>query len=549
MTQLIVVFLVNSRLLWYNLCMDNLTNTSELNSKIDALTAKMNEQSLLIAKQAALIKYYEEQFLLAQRRRFGASSERTLIDSDTCRQLNLFGDSEEAAKKLPEPEIEEITYKRKKRAGKREEDLSGLPVERIEHELPESERVCPECSGTMRDIGVEIRRELKLIPASVVVDEHATHAYACINCDKNNDHSVIIRADSPKPLIAGSLASPSLVAHILFQKYSNGLPLYRIENGFRYDGVVISRQTMSNWAMKCAEDYLIVLYNRLIMYLRKESVIHADETTLQVLHEPGRKAQTKSYEWVYRTGREAEHQIVIFLYKETRKQDNPHEFLKDFKGFVHTDGYQAYHNLPSDIMVVGCWEHARRYWENLLKTIPENNRKGTDAERGVASITKLFMLEREFQKLRPEERYQERLKKSKPVSDAFFEWVETLGALPKSKLGEASIYAMNQRKFLENVFLDGRLELSNNRCERAVKPFVMGRKAWLFSNTPGGAAASSIIYSIVETAKANGLHPYNYIKYLLETLPNTTTDNLDALLPWSESLPENCTAPVKNGRG
>jgi hypothetical protein len=305
---------------------------------------------------------------------------------------------------------------------------------------------------------------------------------------------------------------------------------------------------MANWVVKCAELFLAAIYSLLIKHLLKESVLHSDETTVQVLHEPGRDAQTKSYEWIYRTSGCSKRKIVIYDYKQTREQKHPREFLKDFKGYLHTDGYKVYHNLPPDIIIVGCWAHARRPWENLLKTIPEDKRKGTEAERGVAYINQLFKLEREFKGLSPEERYEKRLEQSKPVADAFFAWVDSLGALPKSKLGEAAHYALSQRQYLENVFLDGRLELSNNRCERSVKPFVMGRKAWLFSSTPNGAAASSVLYSIIETAKENGLHPYHYIKFLLETLPVISFGKIESLLPWSRSIPDSCRAPLKGGR-
>jgi transposase len=323
------------------------------------------------------------------------------------------------------------------------------------------------------------------------------------------------------------------------------MPLYRIEKGLEIDGVNISRQNMANWVIKCAELYLLSLYLMLITFLLKADVLHADETTIQVLRESDRAPQTKSYMWVYRTSGCSEHKIIIYDYKETRSQKHPQEFLGSFEGYLHTDGYQAYHNLPGGIIIVGCWAHARRYFEKILKTLPNDKRKGSDAGRGVAYINKLFELEREFAELTPDERYEKRLAQSKPICEAFFEWVWNLGALPKSLLGEAAHYALSQRKYLENVFLDGRLELSNNRCERSIKPFVMGRKAWLFSCTTNCADASSIMYSIVETAKENGLHPYHYIKYLLEVLPDMQQSDIEHLLPWSDSIPEYCRIPAK----
>jgi hypothetical protein len=232
---------------------------------------------------------------------------------------------------------------------------------------------------------------------------------------------------------------------------------------------------MANWLIYCARNYLASVYLLLARILLRENAIHADETTVQVLHEPGRDAKTKSYEWLYRTSGYSEHPIVIFEYQETRKQDNPKAFLKDFKGYLHTDGYQAYHNLENGIIIVGCWSHCRRYWEKLYDTLGESERDGSNAERGLVYINLLFAYEDEFRSLSPEDRYIKRLEYSKPVSDDFFDWVSTLNPLPKSLLGEAVHYSLSQRKYLENVYLDGRLELSNNRAERSIRNFVQGR--------------------------------------------------------------------------
>jgi transposase len=524
--------------------METMTKTSELEQEIQSLKDIVANQMSEIAELKILVKFYEEQFKLAQRLRFGSSSEQS---SDQLYLFeNMFNEAEgQANPLLPEPTYEEIIYKRKKHVGKREEDLSGLPIERIDYELPESERICPECGALMDDIGVTVRDELEIIPAKVIHKEHVVHAYGCANCEKTADHTPIVKAEAPTPLISGSLASPSAVAHIASEKYVNGVPLYRTEKGFTYDGIVLSRQTMANWLIYCAQTYLMAIYALLISFLLKENVVNADETTVQVLHEPGRKAQSKSYEWLYRTGSCATHQIVIYEYQETRNQEHPKTFLKGYSGYLQTDGYQAYHNLPPDIIVAGCWSHVRRYWEKLYETIPEHKRKGSNAERGLVFCNLLFVLEDEYREFTPEERYKRRLKYSKPVSDEFFDWVGSLSALPKSLLGEAIHYSLSQRNYLENIYLDGRLELSNNRSERAVKPFVQGRKQWLFCNTPNGAESSSIYYSIIETAKENYLNPFQYLKFLLEMLPRTTTNDLETLLPWSESLPDSCRIPAK----
>jgi len=483
-----------------------------------------------------------EQLKLLNRRLFGTSSER--LEPELSQQLNLFHEAEaQHAEGAPEPELEEITYKRKKQKGKREQGLSGLPVERIEHELAPEDRICPECGEVMKDIGVHVHKSLKMIPAKLVVVEDVTHTYACNPCGKTGDYTPMVSAEAPAPLIPGSLATPSLVSYLMTQKYQNGLPLYRLEKGFQFDGINISRQTMANWIITCAGSYLLAIYLLMISFLLREPVLHADETTYQVLREPGRRPQTKSYEWIYRTSGCAKHPIVIYEYQETRGHEHPEKFLKDFKGYLHTDGYDGYHDLPGDITVVGCWFHTRQYWEKLLKSMPKDKRAGSAAAQGLAYIEKLFAFEREWKNLTPEERLQKRLTKSKPISDAFFTWAASLGALPKSLLGQAVHYALSQRKYLENIYLDGRLECSNNRAERTVKSFVIGRKNWLFAATPEGAKASSVVYSIIETAKENGLRPFQYMQYLLETLPNTTTGNLEALLPWSEKLPADCRIP------
>ena len=518
-------------------------NNSDMEQEIKSLEAIVARQAAQIAEMRTLINYYEEQFKLSQRRRFGASSEHT---PNQLRFENMFNEAEDQTNPtMPEPTFEEIRYIRKKSVGKRSEDLSGLPIERIEYELPETERICPECGELMGDIGATVRSELEIIPAKVIHKQHAVHAYACKNCEENDVHTPIIRATATEPLISGSLASPSVVAHIASQKFVNGIPIYRQEKGFNYDGVVLSRQTMANWLVYCALNYLISMYLLLKEYLLNESVLNADETTVQVLREAGREAKTKSYEWLYRTSGCSPHPVVIYEYQETRKQEHPQAFLKGFKGYLHCDGYQVYHNLPPDITIVGCWSHSRRYWEKAYETLPEDQRNGSNAERGLVYINLLFLLEDEYSNLPPQERYEQRLKYSKPASDEFFDWVGTVNALPKSQLGEAVHYALSQRKYLENVYLDGRLEFSNNRAERSLRPFVQGRKQWLFSCTPNGAESSSIYYSLIETAKENNLNPYQYIKYLLEKLPSATSKDLEALLPWSESLPVHCRVPVK----
>jgi len=493
------------------------------------------------AELTAKLSWLEEQFRLAQKRQFGASSERTHPD-----QLDLFNEIEaEADPSKEEPTVETITYKRKKQRGAREAMLEHLPVETIEYRLPAGDQVCSCCGGTLHEMSTEIRQELKYIPAEVKVVKHVRHVYACRRCEQEDIQTPIVTASMPKPVHPGSLASPSILAHIMVQKYLESMPLYRQEQQFARFGVLLSRQTMANWMMAGAEHWLVHLYNRMHECLLQQDILHADETTLQVLREPGRPAQTQSYLWLYRTGRMGP-AMILYDYQETRSGVHPQQFLTGFRGYLHADGYAGYHKVEG-VVLVGCWAHARRKFDEALKALPKSNASGAvTTKEGLEFCNRLFAIERELKECTPEERLQGRMERSRPVLDAFSAWLhrQSPRTLPKSKLGEAIGYCLNQWEKLEAFMKDGRLELDNNRSERSIKPFVIGRKNWMFSNTTRGAKASAIIYSIVETAKENGLHPFYYLSYLFETLPQLTDPRdpqaLDTLLPWSSKLPLFC---------
>lgn len=333
------------------------------------------------------------------------------------------------------------------------------------------------------------------------------------------------------------------------QKYVEGMPLYRQEQQFARLGIELSRQTLANWMLYGANEWLTPLYDRMHHHLLKQDILHADETTLQVLHEPGRAAETDSYMWLYRTGRLGP-PIILYDYQETRGGQHPRKFLTGFKGYLHVDGYGGYNELP-DVTLVGCWSHARRKFDEALKALPAANRSApVAAKEGLEFCNRLFAIERDLKEATPKERYEKRLARSHPVLDAFLAWLhkQSSQVLPKSAFGKAINYCLNQWDKLVAFLQDGRLEIDNNRSERSIKPFVIGRKNWLFSNTPRGARASATIYSIVETAKENGLNPFQYLSYLFEKLPNIDIkdeNTLDTFLPWSESLPSICKVNKK----
>ena len=511
----------------------SMPNTAEIIEKLETKCSLLEQQN---AELTAKLNWFEEQFRLSQQQRFGRSSEVTP------EQDRLFNEAEAEAKSLPEPTYEEITYKRKIK-GKREEQLKDLPVEIVEHRLSPEEQVCS-CGEALHEMSTAVRREIKIIPPQVNVVEHVQYVYACRRCEREGINTPIVTAPMPAPVLPGSIASPSAVAHIMNQKYGLGMPLYRQEKEFARQGIELSRQTLANWMLQCSERWLTSLYGRLHEHLLQQDILHADESELQVLHEPGRSATSKSYMWLYCSGR-AGPAIILYDYRTTRANKHPRQFLSGFKGYLHVDGYSGYNNLP-DITLVGCFAHARRKFNEALKALPaESKTAEVAAKEGLDYCNRLFALESEMKELAPQERHAMRLKNSRPLVDDFHAWLnyQRPRVLPKSAFGQAIAYLLNQWPKLTAFLQDGRLELDNNRAERSIKPFVIGRKNWLFSNTPRGAKASATIYSIVETAKANGLSPFNYLKYLFEILPNVDIedqDALDKLLPWSDTLPSEC---------
>jgi len=508
---------------------------------IAELQERSAAQDQKIAELTAKLNWYEEQLRLSQQKRFGRSSEK--VDPN---QLSIFNEAEVEAVPAPEPTVEQITYTRKKRVT-RQEKLEDLPEETVEYHL--DDQVCSCCGGELHEMSKDIHQNLKVVPEQVIAVNHVRFIYACRQCEKEGTQSTIVAAPMPKPVLPGSLASPSSMAYIMSQKYVEGMPLYRQEQHFARFGVDLSRQTMANWMLKGSELWLRPLYERMYEHLLKEEILHADETTVQVLKEPDRKAESTSYMWLYRTGRDRP-PMVLFDYQTSRASKHAVHFLSGFKGYLHVDGYPGYHAIP-DVTLAGCWAHARRKFAESLKALPpEQKDADVPAKEGLSFCNKLFAIEKELVDKEPLERYQIRLKDSHPVLEAFSAWLsyQSPRVLPKSALGQAIAYCKNQWTKLIAFLEDGRLEIHNNRAERSIKPFVIGRNGWMFSNTPRGATASATIYSIVESAKDNGLNPYAYLQYLFEQMPNLNISDrvvLDSLMPWSADIPASCRVRKK----
>jgi len=484
-----------------------------------------------------------EMILMLRKEKFGSSSEKTATQIEG--QLSLFNEAEaEMNPDAQEPFIERkgYIYKRKTKTT-REELLKDLPIEEVPCMIHPDDMFCDQCGSSLREIGyIKVRDELEYIPAKVKVIRYMQQACECPAC-KHKGKPFIRKAFTPKSVLNHSLASPSSVARVIYQKYVNGIPLYRQEKDWEQAGIGLSRATMANWIIRSSEDHLKPVIDRLRKELLSRDIIHCDETPVQVLKEDGKKPQTKSYMWLYRSGNDGKNPIVLYDYQPSRNGDHAVNYLKDFKGYVHSDGYSGYNKL-TDIIRVGCWAHLRRKFVEAIPQKAKPDGLPTSAEIGRQYCDKLFAIEDSLKNLSAEERFCKRLELEKPVLEAFWCWLDSINALKGSALGKAVTYAKNQKPYMENYLLDGRCSLSNNAAENAIRPFTVGRKNWLFADTPKGASASATIYSLVETAKANGLNVYAYLQHLLLYMPDTEwqryPEELDELMPWAPEVQEQC---------
>lgn len=502
------------------------------------------EQKVQLEQVNQNMKLILEQLNISKHKQFGRSSEKMVYDE----QLEMcFNEAEVTIvnKYVVEPVMEEVCpkpYKRKKAKGKRDEDLKDIPVTVINHEL--SEKELKKCLGDKwKRLPDEVYKRLTFHPAKFEVEEHHVAVYA--GCD----NQTIIRGKRPADLLRNSIATPSLAAAIMNSKYVNAIPLYRLEQEFSRNNITLSRQVMANWAIQCGERYLSLLYDRLHKEIYNSKVLQADETPVLVSKD-GRPAGSKSYMWVYRTGKmHSAAPIVLYEYQKTRNTSHPREFLKNYSGIVVTDGYQVYHTLEKereDLRIAGCWSHARRRFAAVVKTLGQEKAKGTLAYDALKQIAAIYRIEGSLSELSPEERQRQRQLTVKILVEAFFVWVKQHQneALPKSETSKGFTYCLNQEKYLKVFLDDGNIPADNNAAEGSIRGFCIGKRNWHMIDTIDGAKTSAIIYSIAETAKANNLKPYHYFELLLTEIPkhmdDTNLDFLEDLLPWSDKLPAEC---------
>lgn len=543
---------------WYNRSMkkDNAEKQKKAAADVDltAMTRQELEEFAMKAAEQSVIneaeaEHWRELYQREINRKYGRKKDTAGIDDA---QISFFNEAEATADPdVPEPSIDEVREKPSKKTKKKKgHQKKALPVKQVEYKLTEEEQVCPKCGSPLHVMKKVVHEEIVVEPAKFHIERSVSYVYSCRNCEQNDIEATILQAEHPKAAFPHSLLSPSLAAWIIYRKYEEAMPLYRQSQSLARFGMDLSRQTLSNWVLRAEDRYFDSLYERLKDHLVRNDIVHADETRLMVVK--GRKEPGKpdnGYMWLYRTGKYAEHPVILYEYQPGRGHEYPEAFLKDFSGYLQTDGYAAYREIADEpdrkagkIVPVGCWAHLQRKFCDAKKAAAKGS-KTPHIDTGIEFCRKIFQVEKKCEDMNFEGRKVWRAEHAAPILDEFFDWIHHMEelSLPKSLLGTAVTYASNQETELRNYLLDGRLEVSNNIAERSIKPFVIGRKNFLFAFTEGGAAASSVLYSIVETAKANGLNSYEYMKYVMEVLSQIDTPedtDFDRLLPWSEDLPE-----------
>ena len=515
---------------------------------IEQLTKSHEEQTAQLNQTIANLN---ETIEYLKKKLFASSSERTKTDVFPG-QMDLFNEAEaEADPSVPEPTLEEAVsgYKSqtKKAKATREEILAGLPVVEVPCTVPDEDRNCPYCNTPMEVIGKKVvREELRIIPAKVERIQYVQEVLGCPECKKDGA-SVIVGAETPSPLLKHSLASPSTVAYVMYQKYVNSIPLYRQEADWKQLGVKILRATLANWVIRCGMDYMGPVYEQLRHHLLERDIIHADETPCQVLKENGKTAQSKSYMWLYGSGNDGLPPIRLYDYQPSRGGYHAEEFLKGFSGYLTCDGFGGYNKLK-DVIRCGCLAHMRRYWHDALPGESKKTPDKTPAEIGFDYCNQLFELEKEYVDLDAETRKAKRLETEPPILKAYWSWLETVNPVGGSRLAKAVTYAKNQKPYMENYLLDGRCSISNNIAENIARPYAVGRKNFLFHDTVKGAQASSIIYSLAETAKLNNLNIYAYLETVLLYMPDykDEPEGIEELMPWSEMIQQRCRIKSKS---
>jgi len=496
-------------------------------AEIGERDAQLDAKSSLITAQAEELRVLREYIRLLKHYRFGRSSEQSSDD-----QARLFNEAEVQGPPQDEGEAAIVVAEHTRRPRGRKPLPAWIPRVEIVHDLAEDAKRCASDGTALERIGEEVSEQLEFIPAKLRVLRHVRPKYACPTC-RTGIHTAAL----PAQPIPKSIASPTLLAHVAVSKYADGLPLYRQEEMFVRLGIDLPRASLANWMVRMGE-----LVQPLVNLLRDELLasgfVQCDETRYQVLKEPGKPATSQSYLWVQHA---PETGIVLYDYDPSRSAEVPKRLLAGFQGYLQTDGYEGYAAFGQEpgITHVGCWAHARRKFDEALKAQKSSAKKNrsikeSKALQGLGWIQKLYQIERQAKEVSPEERHRIRQQRSRPVIDKLRAWLtDAIPRVPPQSLtGKALAYLDGQWEKLVRVLDDGRIPLDSNSVENAIRPFVVGRKNWLFSDSVAGAEASTNLYSVIETAKRSGLEPFAYLRHIFAELPRATTlAEIEVLLP------------------
>ena len=516
---------------------------SQLNTTISVQIEMIKSLQQTLEADREEKKILQEKIDYLTKKLFGTSSEK---NKDVNGQINLFDEAEQLANN--EPEIPAITVPEHKQKSKstHQELFKGVPSRDEVISLPENQRNCDQCGAELERIGKEfVRREFRYTPAKGEVVNIYRETYKCPACSTANsmaENIKFVKSHVPEALIPNSYTSESVVAWVMYQKFANAMPLYRQEKDWKQLGVPFTRATLANWIIYCANTYFKHMYDYFHRQLLLRKYLMADETRIQVLKEPERKPETDSFMWLFRSGEDDLAPIILYHYTETRAKYNAVSFLEGFTGYLETDAYQGYNNLPG-IKRCTCWAHIRRYF---IDAVPKgkNYDYSNPAVQGAQFCSKLFEYEDRSKALKhtAEQRKAYRLEKELPILEAFWSWLDKQKPYKGSRFQTAVNYAQNQKETSMTYLEDGHCSLSNNLSENSIRPFTVGRKNWLFSDTPKGAEASSFTYTMVEMAKANDLNVYKYLEFLLTHRPSETMtdEQLEDLAPWSEKAKSSC---------
>jgi len=510
---------------------------SDLQKEVKNLENKLVDKDQVIDNKNLRIQQLENLLIQSRHKQFGASSEKTAPD-----QKQLFDEAETDSDL--EDSVEETTipsYKRKKK--KRPSIPEDYPVEDIFYDIEDEDKFCPHDGAELVKFGEETHKQIQIIPQKIKVIRHVRFKYRC-PCCAVGEKKHFITAKKPKLVIEKGIASPSLLAHIIISKYCDGLPLYRQVELFKRYNFEFDRTSFANWMIKCGDavQSLIDLIREKIL---ENSIVHMDETPVQVLKEPDKAAQTKSYMWVMSTANNAAKKSVLFTYSASRSAKTPVDILNNFNGVLMADGYSGYTKVCRELNLnlLACWVHARRYFKDAQLVGAKDKIKGkiSKSDHALNFIAKLYAIEKKSKEYNLDKKLATRQSESKKVLEDFKKWLDKRAkdTAPKTALGKAIKYTLNQWDNLIKFADCAEYPLDNNVAENAIRPFVIGRKNWLFSDTQKGAIASANLYSLIETAKANNLNPFKYIEKVLTDLPNAENlGQIEALLPWNVNIAE-----------